>query len=175
MGNRNSSGRAAGLLTSCCKCRTYSVDSPDGGRANDAGAAGPVELNERQPVAPGREEPVDNQPSSENTHENQPGSAESPTMSRLPRLPRPPRIPVGKPSFSLCVIFSSSVNGALEVNCNSLVFAITLRFIKQQLFADFEGRNEKLVILLECIKVATRANVIFGPLSNFINIGSVRI
>ena len=106
MGNRNSSGRgkAPCPLISCCKCRTYSVDGPDGGRANDAGAAEPVELNERQPVAPGSEEPVDNPPPTENTHENQPGS-ESPTMSRLPRLPRPPRIPVGKPSLSLFVRF----------------------------------------------------------------------
>ncbi|XP_046450915.1 annulin-like [Daphnia pulex] len=100
MGNRNSSGRtsrATAVFTSCCKCRTYSIDGHDNGRGHDgATAVQPTtsgEMNELQPVAPGSGEPVDsNQPPTVNPHENLPNS-ESPEMSRI-RLPRPPRRPV---------------------------------------------------------------------------------
>lgn len=110
MGNRNSSARASttsSVLTSCCKCRTYSIDGPDNDVGhNGAAAAAPapnsVEMNERQPVAPGSEEPVDNQPPTENPHANLPES-ESPGMSRLPR---PPRNPIGKPFSSTVFLFS---------------------------------------------------------------------
>jgi hypothetical protein len=112
MGNRNSSGRtsrATAVFTSCCKCRTYSIDGHDTGRGHDGAAVQPTtsgEMNELQPVAPGSEEPVDsNQPPTENPHENLPDS-ESPGMSRI-RLPRPPRRPVGKnKSFLLSLFFS---------------------------------------------------------------------
>lgn len=111
MGNRNSSGRtsrATAVFTSCCKCRTYSLDGPDVGRGHDGAAVQPTtsgETNELQPVAPRSEESVANQPPTNNTHENLPNS-ESPEMSRI-RLPRPPRRPVGKASIFSLVFFLS--------------------------------------------------------------------
>lgn len=110
MGNRNSSGRtsrATAMFTSCCKCRTYSLDGPDAGRGHDGAAVQPTTSgDELQPVAPRSEEPVANLPPT--THENLPDS-ESPDMSRI-RLPRPPRRPVGKPVFSFFVNVVAKVN-----------------------------------------------------------------
>ena len=126
MGNSHSSGRtcanAASVLTSCCKCRTYSIDVADGGAGHN-GAAAPantVEMGERQPVAPGSEEPVDNQPPAENTHENPPDTTGMFGALR-PRLPRPPKNPVGKLMSQQLPLFSWLL----------LLFLVFLRFTRR--------------------------------------------
>lgn len=94
MGNCISSTKTG--LSGCCKCRTYTVDDPDNQPGHGLALLTPEngeEMNERQPVASGSDEPVDNQPPTENPPENLPDAEDNPGMLRLPR---PPRNPIGE-------------------------------------------------------------------------------
>lgn len=148
MGNRNSSARpstASALFTSCCKCRTYSFDGTNNADVGHNGAGAPpapnaVEMNERQPVAPGSDQPVDNQPSTENPLAN-PAESDKPEMfARVPRLPRPPRNPVGKSSLPL---FSFLLMSMAEVNSVRLALYHVLSRLRRQFPLSAKPRQQQ--------------------------------
>lgn len=193
MGNRNSSARPSTistLFTSCCKCRTYSLDGPDNGVGHNGAAAPPapnaVEMNERQPVAPGSDQPVDNQPSTENPHAS-PADSDKPEM--FTRLPRPPRNPVGKSSSSfswwtwqrsrafvwLCITFCRDFVGSSHcLSDNNKAIKIVSPFLRLYISVSFRYSPDRIIyIYFEFILTRTRQISVFSKPEYLIKLNSI--